>query len=147
MTFSSFREQPPIPLTKGKSSHVLDHLLHPHLKGHPSLPQSPVSVHQPGITPCLSYQNRATCFPDKAHRLCYRCQTNLKRHFLDTLHPQERHITLFHEKNITFSDRASSKVASAVSVLLESVCNDFTLSFRLVSCLSLSLSCSCRFSI
>jgi hypothetical protein len=32
-------------------------------------------------------------------------------------------------------------------VLLESVCRDFTLSFRLVSCLSLSLSCSCKFSI
>lgn len=47
----------------------------------------------------------------------------------------------------TFSDRASSNVARAVSVLLESVCNDFTLSFRLVSCLSLSLSCSWRFSI
>lgn len=48
---------------------------------------------------------------------------------------------------LTFSDKASSSVARAVSVLLESVCRDFTLSFRLVSCLSLSLSCSCKFSI
>lgn len=47
----------------------------------------------------------------------------------------------------TFSERASSRVARAVSVLLESVCSDLTLSFRFPSCLSLSLSCSCRFSI
>lgn len=51
------------------------------------------------------------------------------------------------ERKLTFSDKASSRVASAVSVLLESVCKLFTLSFRLVSCLSLSLSCSCKFSI
>lgn len=52
-------------------------------------------------------------------------------------------IVLYH----TFSDRASSRVARAVSVLLESVCRDLTLSFRFPSCLSLSRSCSCRFSI
>lgn len=47
----------------------------------------------------------------------------------------------------TFSDSASSRVARAVSVLLESVCRDLILSFRFPSCLSLSRSCSCRFSI
>lgn len=47
----------------------------------------------------------------------------------------------------TFSDSASSRVAKAVSVLLESVCRDLTLSLRFPSCLSLSRSCSCRFSI
>lgn len=47
----------------------------------------------------------------------------------------------------TFSDSASSRVARAVSVLLESVCRDLTRSFRFPSCLSLSRSCSCRFSI
>lgn len=47
----------------------------------------------------------------------------------------------------TFSDRASSSVARAVSVLLESVCRPWTLSLNPVSCLSLSFNCSNRFSI
>lgn len=68
MPFSSFGEQQFIPLTKGKSSKVLSHLLHLHSKGHPPQPQSPVPVHRPVIAPCPSYQNRAPCFPDKTHR-------------------------------------------------------------------------------
>lgn len=47
----------------------------------------------------------------------------------------------------TFSARASSSVPSAVSVFEVSVCKDLTLSFRPLSCFSLSLSWSCRFSI
>lgn len=40
----------------------------------------------------------------------------------------------------TFSARASSSVPSAVSVFEVSVCKDLTLSFRLLSCFSLSFS-------
>lgn len=47
----------------------------------------------------------------------------------------------------TFSARASSKVPSAVSVFDVSVCKDLTLSFRPLSCFSLSRSWSWRFSI
>lgn len=47
----------------------------------------------------------------------------------------------------TFSDSASSSVARAVSVLLESVWRPWTLSLKPASCLSLSFSCSRRFSI
>lgn len=47
----------------------------------------------------------------------------------------------------TFSARASSSVPSAVSVLEVSVCKDLTLSFRPLSCFSLSFSWSWRFSI
>lgn len=49
--------------------------------------------------------------------------------------------------NSTFSARDSSSVVRAVSVFEVSACKDFTLSFRLLICFSLSLSCSCRFSI
>lgn len=47
----------------------------------------------------------------------------------------------------TFSARASSSVPSAVSVFEVSVCRDLTLSFKPLSCFSLSLSWSWRFSI
>lgn len=47
----------------------------------------------------------------------------------------------------TFSARASSSVVRAVSVFEVSACRDLTRSFKLVICFSLSLSCSCRFSI
>lgn len=47
----------------------------------------------------------------------------------------------------TFSARASSSVPSAVSVFEVSVCKDLTLSFRPLSCFSLSFSWSWRFSI
>lgn len=98
------------------------------------------------VTPCSSYQNRATCFPDKA--LAFGKAVRPASKYIFCTHFTHKSSTgRFSWENITFSDRASSKVASAVSVLLESVCSDFTLSFRLVSCLSLSLSCSCRFSI
>lgn len=52
-----------------------------------------------------------------------------------------------HLSHSTFSDKASSSVARAVSVLLESVWRPWTLSLSPANCLSLSFNCSNRFSI
>lgn len=43
---------------------------------------------------------------------------------------------------LTFSAKASSRVVKAVSVFVVSACKDFTRSFKLLICFSLSLNCS-----